>query len=220
MLNYAKSSKLPLGRAASYDNVAPFYDSLSRLVYGDAIVKAHRFLVKAISANSKVLIAGGGSGRILEEITQIHSSGLCITYVEASGKMIELSKRKSTGNNKVVFINQPIQEASLLEEFDVIITPFLFDNFGEDTPGFVFEKLHPVLKPRGLWLFADFQVYRNNWWQKGMLKIMYLFFRIVCNIEATQLPDTNTPFVKHGYKIYSRQEFFKKFIYSVVYIKS
>ena len=92
----------------NYYNVAPFYDLLSHLVFGNSISQALLFLVTAIPANSSVLIIGGGTGQILEEISKKYISGLQITYVEISKKMISLSKKRSTGNNLVVFINQSI----------------------------------------------------------------------------------------------------------------
>ena len=47
---------------ANYDNSAWFYDRLSRVVYGKAIVRAQVYLLKEIPAGSTVLIAGGGTG--------------------------------------------------------------------------------------------------------------------------------------------------------------
>ena len=70
--------------AANYDNSAWFYDRLSRLIYGKALVRSQVYLLRYIPAGSIILIAGGGTGWILEEISKLHPSGLKITYVEIS----------------------------------------------------------------------------------------------------------------------------------------
>jgi ubiquinone/menaquinone biosynthesis C-methylase UbiE len=205
---------------ANYNGIAPFYDSLSRLIYGSAIVNAQKFLVDTIVADSAILIVGGGTGWILEDISQKVPAGLHMTYIDISEKMIELSKRRYIGNNKVIFLNADIKHVELRPMFDVVITPFLLDNFSARTATVVFDKIHGCLSPGGLWLFSDFQVSNErNLWQKLLLKLMYLFFRLSCNIEANELPDTNLLFSKNGYKIISSKTFFQDFICSIIYKK-
>ena len=88
----------------NYNTIANTYDFLSRLIFQKSIVNAQVFLLNYISANSKILIVGGGTGWVLEELSKIHSEGIEITYVEKSEKMISLSKQKNIKNNKAVFM--------------------------------------------------------------------------------------------------------------------
>ena len=203
----------------NYDNVAPFYDLLLRLVYGKAILRAQLFLIDAIQANDSILIVGGGTGQILEQISKKYTSGLQITYVDISKKMIALSAKKNAEGNSVVFINQSIADVTLDHQFDVIITPFFFDNFLNKTAKIIFNKIDLALKPNGRWLFADFQLRKNNLWQKLLLYVMYFFFKLLCNIEAGQLQDFIVLFTESNNKKISMQTFFKKFIYAVIYLK-
>jgi ubiquinone/menaquinone biosynthesis C-methylase UbiE len=204
----------------NYDNVASFYDKLSSLVFGNAIIEAQKFLIDAIYAGGKLLIVGGGSGLILEEICKKHKRGLSITYVEVSAKMVMFAKQRDCCGNTVFFINEPIQDAPITNLFDIIITPFVFDNFSNETTKVVFEKLNQHLKNGGFWLFADFQLNDNsNYWQKPLLKLMYTFFRLTCKVEATTLPDTASLFSGHGYKKISSRGFFKNFISAIIYQK-
>lgn len=203
----------------NYDTIAHFYDRLSRIVFGNAIYKAQLLLLKSIPAEANILIVGGGTGWILEEITRLHSSGLCITYVDVSEKMLILSRKRNTGSNKVAFINNAIQDTSLDQVYDVVITPFLFDNFTNATAAIVFKKIHNHLKKGGRWLFADFrlQAYRID--QQVLLKIMYLFFNFFCSIEATKLPDIEAVFHNYSYRAFDEKKFFRGFIVSTVYLK-
>jgi ubiquinone/menaquinone biosynthesis C-methylase UbiE len=204
---------------ANYNNSAWFYDRLSRLVYGSALIDAQVYLLQFIPANSTVLIVGGGTGRILEEITKICPSGLKITYVEVAEKMMMLSKKRDTGQNEVVFINDAIENVSPAIGFNLIITPFLFDNFTEQTLHKVFAHIHSMLESDGLWLNSDFQL-SGKWWQKALLKTMFLFFRAICNIEASKLPDIKKQFVEYDYKAIEHKTFFGGFIISSLYTKS
>lgn len=203
----------------NYNNVALYYDRLAHLVFGDAVLQAHRFLAKAIPAQSSVLIIGGGTGFILEEISKKHAGGLKITYVDISEKMIALSKKRNAGNNKIIFVNKSISEVEFDKQFDTVITPFFLDNFSNKTLGIIHNKIDSFLKPGGTWLFADFQQKENKLWQKFLLTLMYVFFRLWCSIEATHLEDFEALFKESNYQIQSGKTFYRNFIYSVIYKK-
>ncbi len=204
--------------AANYNNSAWFYDALSRVVYGRSLVRAQVWLLEYVPENANILIVGGGTGWILEELTRVHPSGLTITYVEVAANMVALSKKRITGNNHVSFITNAIENVVLPMDFDVVITPFLFDNFTEQTLQRVFCHIHKALKPGGIWLNCDFQL-TGRWWQNVLLKTMFVFFRVICKIEASQLPDINTRFEEKNYKMVDEKTFFGKFVLSRVYKK-
>jgi ubiquinone/menaquinone biosynthesis C-methylase UbiE len=201
--------------AANYNNSAWFYDRLSRLVYGRALIKAQVYLLQFLPARSNILIVGGGTGWILEEVARIHPSGLQITYVEVAAGMMARSKKRNIGGNKIIFITDAIENVSI-EDFDVVLTPFLFDNLKEETLQKVFGHIHAMLKPDGIWLNADFQL-TGKWWQKVLLKSMFLFFRLICNIEASTLPCIQKEFDNHRYKAIDQKAFFGDFIISQVF---
>jgi ubiquinone/menaquinone biosynthesis C-methylase UbiE len=203
---------------ANYNNAARFYDRLSRVVYGKALVEAQVYLLQYIQPNSAILIVGGGTGWILEEITRIQPSGLQITYVEVSDQMMVLSRKRNTGSNKVIYINDAIENVTGLPAFRVIITPFVFDNFTPAKLEAVFTHIHPLLKNNGLWLNADFQL-TGKWWQNMLLKSMLLFFKILCGVESTKLPDFEKLFMQYGYQVVGSKTFFGEFVASKVYRK-
>jgi ubiquinone/menaquinone biosynthesis C-methylase UbiE len=202
--------------ASNYNNTAWFYDRLSRIVYGRALVDAQVYLLQYVPANAAVLIAGGGTGWILEELAKIHSSGLQITYVEVAADMMARSEKRRTGGNKVTFINDAVENVNPATKFDVVLTPFLFDNFTEQTTQSVFNHLHQLLKPGGIWLVADFQL-TGKWWQNVLLRSMLLFFKVICNIESSQLPDVKAQFIREGYKVVAEKTFFGEFVGTWVY---
>ena len=202
--------------AYNYDNAAWFYDSLSQLVFGRAIVNAQVYLLQFIPAQSNILIVGGGTGWILDELTKLQPSGLNITYVEVSVKMMELSSKRNLGGNQVTFINTSVEEVVLLSDFDVVITPFLFDNFSQQTAKNVFSHLNFALKYSGLWLYADFEP-TGKLWQKILLKTMHIFFRILCSVATDRLPDVQQLFHDQLYTPTHSKQFFGHFIKAAVY---
>ena len=204
----------------SYDLIVPFYDKLVKLIYGNALRNAQTLYLPLIPASSSILIAGGGTGWILEEITKIHQQGLRIDYIDISAKMIDEASKKFVGKNQVRFISQSVLTWQTDMVYDVIITPFFFDNFSEENVRKAFNLLHAPLKENGLWFYTDFQVSHNSaYWQKALLFTMYTFFRLAANIEATKLPDVNSQFSLYKYEPIKTTTFFHHFIITTVYKK-
>src|SRR5665213_550548 len=102
-----------INMASNYDNSAWFYDRLSRVIYGRALIRSQVYLLPCIPAGATILIAGGGTGWILEEIANIYPSGLKIVYAEISAKMMAFSRKRNAGNNEVIFINLPVENIQL-----------------------------------------------------------------------------------------------------------
>jgi SAM-dependent methyltransferase len=86
--------------------------------------------------------------------------------------------------------------------YDSILTGFLFDNFSPEHASEAFQALDGLLKKGGAWLFTDF-IYQKGLggiWQRLLLQTMYLFFRLVCRVEAKQLTDMAPFFARADYR--------------------
>ncbi len=205
--------------ANDYNRIAKSYDVLSRIVFQNSIIKAQLYLIEFIAENTKVLIVGGGTGWILEEISKLKKQNISVVYVEKSSAMTALAKKRNYKSISVEFINKPIEQYAADKLFDVVITPFLFDNFLSDKIQFVFTKLDALLSLNGFWLYADFvNTNDNKLWQKFLLKTMYLFFKATAAIETQELIDMR-PHFKLKYDLLSQQFYYRRFIQSVVYRK-
>ena len=205
----------------NYNFIAPYYDFISRVIFGKAIIQAQACLLPHIPSNSHLLIAGGGSGWILEEVAKVHPGGLTIIYVDNSAKMIALAKKRKCGANKLIFICEPIENYLITQQFDCIFTAFFFDNFKIQKAAAIFQTIHPHLKPGGNWLYADFAPTNlaKKYWQKILLKVMYFFFRVASKIEAQELADMSSLFKTFCYKQTFLKWYYSHFIQSVVYKK-
>jgi ubiquinone/menaquinone biosynthesis C-methylase UbiE len=205
----------------NYDKIAGSYDMLSRLVFRKSIVHAQQVLLPFLNAPCRLLIVGGGTGWILEELAKIHPSGFNITYVEISIKMIDLAKKRDFKQNQVSFIHMPIEDFKSTEKFNAVMTPFLFDNFGTERAERVFKILDQLLIEGGKWLFVDFHIEKkiNGIWQNILLKSMYLFFKALSHVEASRLPKMEPLFHLGGYDAIHKSYHFQGFIQSIVYQK-
>lgn len=204
----------------NYDRAAGFYDRLAGLIFGGAINKSQFILLQHHFPGTRIIIAGGGTGGILEELARIITVPLMITFVELSEKMLSKARARNTGHHEVEFI---CDDAGYFNAgaFDVVITPFLFDNFTGDMAVEVFDNLGRMLRPGGMWLFTDFTIYRESpWYQKLFLKLMYTFFNVFAQVQARWLPDTDSLFQAGGYTCVNEHFFYGNFIRAAVYLKA
>ena len=203
----------------NYDPIARYYDFLSRLFFGKSEILAQVRLLGYVHAGSRMLIVGGGTGWILEEIADRYPAGLRITYVESSGEMMRLAKRRRVGGSVVSFVEQPIEAFVTDERYDCILTGFLFDNFSAGLAARVIGRLCPMLEADGCWLFADFYYRRreSRFWQGLMLRVMYFSARLICKVDARELPDMDDLFAQSGYAPLRVSWYYGGFIKAVAY---
>ena len=210
---------MPQVQDNGFDRVASFYDPLARLVYSTALQDAQCWLLPYIPAGASVLIIGGGSGWLLQQVLQ-HSAPKYILYLEASANMLQKAKQLNSGTAIVEFRHGTDADLSPHDRFDVVITPFLLDLFPADRLTQLMQRLHATLVPGGLWLFADFWAVEASppIWQKLLAKSMYLFFGFLSNVQARHLPDYGKHFSSFGLQELAHAEFYKGFVQAKVFI--
>ena len=110
-----------------FDLIAPYYDKLSRIVFGSTLEQAKISQFCNIKAGSTILFIGGGAGTSLKTLLNLRKN-LTIDYVEPSQKMIFLAKKKVSNFIDFRFHARAIEEFDGTG-YDIIITEFFFDLF-------------------------------------------------------------------------------------------
>ena len=199
----------------NFDSVAGFYDKLTMLVFGTAIRRAQTTHLYDIPQGSNVLILGGGTGWLLAELSALNPT--CkVWYIDASSKMISLSKKKMrNSNHEIVFIHGTEEAIPAEIMFDAVITHFYLDLFPPDACNVIIRKIRSAIRPGGCWLVADF--IDTTWWHGVMLRMMYGFFSVMCGIEGRSLSPWENLLEENGFKEYKSRKFFGSFIKSAVF---
>lgn len=162
--------------------------------------------------NQEILIVGGGSGKILEGLHQDQR----VTYVELSGRMMERAKRR-TSVPQIDFIVGDYLTWKTDGEYDAILFPFFLDSFSRSNLQLILAKARQELRPDGELHVIDFQ--KGDAFRNLLVKLMYIFFRIIANLEGKKLLHLDHSVVKAGFERVHYQEFFKDWIFYSVYRK-
>jgi hypothetical protein len=83
----------------------------------------------------------------------------------------------------------------------------------------VMRKVDAVLNDSGIWLCVDFKK-TNSFLKNGLIKLMYLFFKLFSRLEGNNLQDFEERFKILGYKKIDSKFYFGGMIESVIYQKS
>jgi tRNA (cmo5U34)-methyltransferase len=184
---------------SDFDHIAPYYNLLSRLVFGSSVHRAQLQYLDKISSEANVLIIGGGSGRFLKDVL-LNRQFKKILYIESSAEMIRLSKEAIAGveqSDHVEFITGTQADIPNAAMFDVVITHCFLNVFQGDALKEVMHKLESHLKPGGFWLFSDFRISSHGShriWQRVLIRLMYFFFRITAGLKSNTLENFDEMF--------------------------
>lgn len=200
---------------ASFNSIAPYYDSLSELVFGNNLNKAKKHFIHQLPPNSKILLIAGGTGAILNELLQLLPEAV-VDYVEPSEKMIAIAKKKVRKEllNRIHFICGDHHAIPENKEYDAVTSFFVLDCFNHQEAVEFSKAVTSCLKRNGAWLFADF--FTQNSFHRLLVWSMYRFFRVTAKISASRLPDYECVFRELNFQCCSETDFLSGLIRSKI----
>ena len=183
----------------NFDYIAPFYDALVHLLFGDQLSEAKSCNLTFLNSSYKqILILGGGTGEVLELIAPYcHNSQ--IIYVEPSIVMRKSTQKRLSQSNLILHINyfKDLKDSQIKDmKVDLIITNFFLDMFAQAELLGLVNHLFRLLKVGGLWFFTDFERPKKKYIQDLYIRFMYLFFNISTGLKVSRLPDYASAFSK------------------------
>ena len=179
--------------ANGFDKLAPYYDRLSGLVFGDHILKSQTHFLAKFDGGARILVVGGGAGAFLPSLAS--KPHVSVDFVDKSAEMIQQAKQRSKEPSNVNFIQGDFFQFKTEKRYDLILIPFFLDMFLQPAIEKTATIAGKLSLPAGKLIVTDFLKQENFWsWKSLTVKLMYLFFRFTCRIEAAKLPDWKAAF--------------------------
>ena len=201
---------------SNFNLIAPVYDPLAHLVYGNNLIRAKKEFFQKIPPGARILLMGGGTGNILNDIFENNPS-LQIDFVEPSHAMIRIARKRLQGKfqTRVNFICGDHRSIPAGISYNAVTSFFVLDCFKQEEAFEFCKAITAGLEQNGTWLFADF-FYTENKLQRGLIWFMYRFFRTVANIPANKLPDYNALMEQLNFRMIDERYFLKGLIRSQI----
>ncbi|WOK05935.1 class I SAM-dependent methyltransferase [Imperialibacter roseus] len=186
--------------ANGFNLLAPVYDPLARLVFGKCIDRSQcDFFGRAVSVKS-TLVAGGGTGRFFEEYFKQHPDSQ-LAFIEKSAGMIAKARSRTMPGMNIGFVRSDFLTYSETDPYDLVLLPFFLDMFSDESVEGIVKSVSQVSKPNTLLIVTDFVKQEKRGWKSLLIRGMYLFFRLTCDIEAHRLPNWQEAFARAGWNI-------------------
>jgi len=210
-----------MSKQANFDRIAPFYDLLAGVVFGNKLELAQRHFLSHLESPGELLILGGGTGNILEPLVSRYPEAR-IDFLETSENMMALANaRFSPAKYNINYVNRTeehLQRCSI--SYDVIITPFVLDVFEPIHLNKIVQQLMGCLKNGGIWVNTDFHQSQRPWWGRYLIRVMYSFFKVTTGMKNQQLPDFENIFGNLPLVEIEQKSFFYGIIRTVMYKKT
>lgn len=196
----------------SFDSLAPHYRWLEWLLAGERLQRCRTAYLRGIPAPRHALLLGEGNGRFLPEFLAAHP-GARVTCVDASAAMLERARARllatSLDDSAVEFIHADVFAWSPpTARYDLLVTHFFFDCFRRDQIEQLLEILGRAQTPDAHWLLADFRVPAaglTRWRARWIVRSMYVFFRRVTGLSASNVVPAEDFLVPRGYSLRERR---------------
>ncbi len=206
---------------SGFDRVAAAYRTLERLAFGGDLQRARCCFLPRLREARDILVLGEGDGRCLAQLVRAAPRAR-IRCVDASAAMIARARRR-LGHGAAARVSFEQADATRLAiggQYDAVLTLFFLDCFTAERVEALVARVRPCLRPRALWLFADFVLPPRGWrrlrarlWLWGL----YAFFRWRAGIEARRLPPSERILERAGLRPVETAERQHGFVRSVLF---
>lgn len=190
----------------SYDAIAPFYDGLSKVVFGSSLTKAKTCFLQELKPGDKVLAVGGGTGDILAYLPK----GVRAHFIDTSPKMLQIARDRSATHE--------FAQASVFDitdrTYDVILLHCFVDQFSATDLDRLIDHVQLLLAPNGCVQVTEFV--DEKLWHKALLTMMYGFFRYTTNLQNNRLPAWKDKF-RSKFHAETTKRYYGGFIHAIWY---
>lgn len=189
-----------------YSFLAPIYNSLTKLVFGDQLMLAKTCFVDQL-ATKKILIIGGGDGKDYKPLQEdLHGE-----YWELSSAMLQLAQHHLGKSQLVYYLGE--YHFSAGKFFDEVWLHFVLDTMTDEEIGSLMNQIRASLKTGGRVYLVDFFEPKSTW-QIFLNWSMISFFRLVANHKRKNLPDYVQILESANWKKVGRKEFLEGWVKS------
>lgn len=192
--------------------LAEWYDFLAHLVFGKTWNELQSRAASDLNLHKNVLIIGGGTGKILEELN--HPT---VTYLELSPSMIQKARTRKT-TSRVGWINDNFLTWTTDQKYDAIYCPFFLDVFTLIELKIVIQKISKFMEDGGSFYVLDFQ--RGNWFQQQLTRLMIFFFKVFAGLKSGTLNDISHHIRAQGWEVTQESLYFDQWIFYRSFVKS
>ena len=210
-----------------YDRIVFVYDFIAGFFSFNQINKSQLGFLLHLSDQSSCLILGGGTGYFLQKLLEMNKT-IHVTYIDASANMIaaaqqRIQKKIPDALDRVAFFCKEVENFEW-QKYDVIVSNYFLDLFGEDHVQVLVKKFNKYLNPQGFVYITDFHIPETNsfvkWGTILGLKILYRVHKSITKMEVRKLPKIEKIMMMQNFSILYSENYLKGILKCNLYKKN
>lgn len=185
------------------DKFARWYALAEHLAFWRALERRRNCFLVNVHDVRQVLVLGDGDGRALVELLRACPDAQ-VEYIDLSVRMLEIAQRRVGATDRVQWaVANALNTSYPAAHYDLIVTHFFLDCLDAAQVNTLVERLVKAMQPGGRWLVSEFRA--EAAWSKAVVRLLYLFFRMMTGLGVTRLPEYRTILGKNGFVLVKRQ---------------
>lgn len=208
----------------NYSWVAPIYRGIEWLSFGGCLQKARVSMLEHVEWSQmpapRVLVVGGGDGRVLPALLERLPSTGVVDFVEPSSGMVAVAKKCAPVDARIQWRECLLEEWLVHElSYDVVVLQFFIDSFHYDDGSRLLAEIDAKCLARGsVVLVADFDP-NVGWWAQLWTWVMQGFFLVSAGVKPVRFLKVNAAMTKLGMQLLAEDRQMRGFIYSNIWKK-
>ncbi len=172
---------------SGFDQLANVYEPLERMSFAGQLQEIRCYCIPHVKDSRRGLLLGDGDGRFSSALLNSYKN-ILLDSIDISSGMLELAqKRADTNSDRLrAQVADAIEYEYPIDTYDFIGLHFVLDCFSQDAIDILLPMLEASLKPGGLIAYSDFQA--NRFWQRLVVRCLYLAFRLGAGLTTSRLP--------------------------------
>jgi SAM-dependent methyltransferase len=193
-------------RSANFDRIAKAYRWMEYLTFGHSLERCRNHFVPQLRQCRSALVLGDGDGRFLARLLAANPS-LYACAVDTSAAMLGLLHHRASAVTRVAPARLRLHHGDALTfdptcGFDLIVTHFFLDCLTQsEVNALALHLARCTSRPNILWLISDFRIPAGplHWPARGIVRLLYLAFRLLTRLRITKLPDHAAALTEAGF---------------------
>ncbi|QNI36181.1 class I SAM-dependent methyltransferase [Edaphobacter albus] len=196
---------------SGFDRIARPYRLLEYLTLGQLLERTRLHFLPYLLTARNALVIGDGDGRFLTRLFAANPS-IRATAIDVSAEMLRLLSKRCTAYTDRLSTCQ-IDALKFMppedQSYDLVVTHFFLDCLTQTEIEALVTRLTPALAPGTLWVVSDFRVPPGllRWPAQLFVRGLYIAFRILTGLQATQLPHHASALQSAGFRRIEKQLF-------------
>ncbi|WP_162601456.1 class I SAM-dependent methyltransferase [Occallatibacter savannae] len=199
----------PATATPDFNRLARVYRWMEWLTFGPFLERCRSAYIPTLTRCRRALILGDGDGRFTARLLRSNPA-IEIDAVDASPAMLRQLAGRSPSHRIRTCVADARAFTPSRHDYDLIATHFFLDCLTQNEVSDLASRLRRHAAPGATWLISEFAIpssFFGRVFAAPLVRLLYLAFRLLTNLQIRSLPDHHSALSQSGWTLRSQRKF-------------